>query len=504
MESNNLHHLRNSGDKPPRLHAPKSTAACFLYAFFLFIIYPGPRDAQAQEQGASISAFNYSFISHKQAPFWHYANRDGSLHAGSTLNNITGLTVSGPVVEPLPGLRFHTVAGAVNRFSDQRNSLHFQQIYGRADYGVLSLKAGRFFDTMGFHNPDLSTGSMIVSRNATPFPKISLETNTFADIPLTNGRLRFHARFSEGILEKDRFTQSPRVHQKSLYLKFTIGPFQGIGGVIHNVMWGGDSPQYGNMSYSLDDYLRIVFSRPASQESNLPGTGNRLGNTVAAYDFAAIFTLYNYRIHAYRLFYLEDTPATRFRSPWDGIWGAGFERTNGNGIINSITYEHMNTITQDAKDHIPAGRADYYNHNSVYKTGWSYHGRALGNPLLTFDREEGIFVNNMVLAHHIGMSGELFSRAGYRLLLTYNRNYGRCADRVPGRCSSITTGNPAPDEWDVRPRSEFRRDRYSALLEGRYQISVDHRINLIGSLAFDLGEFSAPRAGVMAGFEIGY
>lgn len=477
-------------------------SVCFLLLAMLFAVCAD--HLKAQERTASISAYNYFFISHKEAPLWHYANRDGYMHSHSTLNNITGLSISGPGIELLPGLNIYTGVEAVNRFSDQKNSIHFQQIYGRADYGILSLKAGRFFETMGIHNPGLSTGSMILSRNATPFPKISLETNGFVNFPMTNGRFQFHARFSEGFLEKDRFTRYPRVHQKSFYLRFHIGDFTGMGGVIHNVMWGGNNPEYGDMSYSLEDYLRIVFSRPASVDSGLPGTGNRLGNTIGAYDFAAAYTFAGYRIHAYRLFYLEDTPSTKFRSPWDGIWGAGFERTEGNGLINSILYEHLNTLTQDAKEHIPAGRANYYNHR-VYRSGWTYHGNALGSPLLTFDREEGLFVNNIVLAHHLGLAGRLFERLDYRLMVTYSRNYGRCDDRIsPGRCVSVTTENPMPEEWELRPHGEFRRDRYSTLLEGQYLLSADYRISLIGSLAFDLGEYSAPRAGIMAGFKIGY
>ncbi len=479
---------------------------CFLIFFGLLQPAGGSSTLLAQQQDnrnpLHFNIYQFTQYSPGNTPFWHHANRRGFIDPDASVSYLTGINLQIPVTPIGAGIGIGAGGELLNRFSDGPNTFHFPQLYLQAEYKALRLRAGRFYETMGKHIPGLSSGSMMLSPNATPFPKISLELSRFVDVPLTRGRVAFRGRYSEGILENDRFTKSPRVHQKSIYLKFRIERLRVFSGIIHNAMWGGESPQRGDLSGSFNDYLRIVFSQAASEESGMPGSGNRLGNSVGAYDFAATYTLDRIRFHAYRLFYLEDTPSTRFRSPWDGVWGAGFERPGGEKWINGLLYEFLHTITMDAKDHIPKGRANYYNH-SVYQSGWSYYGNGLGNPLLTFDRDEGRFVNNMVIAHHIGLTGQPDERFRYRLLATYNRNYGQCDDRIsPGRCGAITTENPMPDEWELLPRSEFRRDRYSALLEGQIRVRQTPEINFHGSVAFDFGDYQARRAGVLAGFDI--
>lgn len=471
----------------------------FFYLYSLVFYFASPEGLTAQERQIGFEAYNFIYLSAKDTPFWLHSNRHGAIDPGSTLNHLTGFTLDVPIQNLFREVDITIGGEAIRRHSNRRNTLHVQQLYGKAVYRFLKFRVGRFHEILEIYHSDLTSGSMILSQNATPFPKISLGTNGFTNLPLAGGRIQFHARYSEGFLEEERFTRSPMIHQKSAYLKLNIENFEVIGGILHNVIWGGESPRYGHLPRSLSDYLRVVFSQPASEESGAPGADNRLGNSVGAYDFTAVYTWNNLQFRAYRLFFLEDTPSVRFRSPRDGVWGAVFERKDGNRILNSLLYEHIYTITQDAKDHIPKGRANYYNHG-VYRSGWSYYGNTLGNPLLTFDRDEGRFINNMVIAHHLGIAGQLSDRLGYRFMTTYSRNYGICNDRIsPGRCTSVTTENPMPDEWDLQPRSEFRQDRHSTLLEARYLFSPEHGISLHGSLTFDLGEYYAPRAGFMAG-----
>jgi len=119
--------------------------------------------------------------------------------------------------------------------------------------------------------------------------------------------------------------------------------------------------------------------------------------------------------------------------------------------------------------------------------------------LLQFDRENGEMVNNMIVAHHVGVDGWLTDRFQYRALATYSRNYGVCRDLIiTGRCA-IDSRRPAPPNLETRPRSELRRDQYSTLLEGSYLLSERLGIRLFGSLAMDAGDFLGNDAGFMGG-----
>jgi hypothetical protein len=493
-----------------RLHTAFSSPnprldSCFsrLISCLILILSLSHTASHAQERKLHYSAFTTFLGASGETPFWHYANTHGQIQPGSSFSNVSGLEFSIPFKGEESGLDFSLGAGIVNRFSNSGNTIHFQQLYGQLEYGFLRLSLGRFYETIGMNMHTLSTGSMMQSRNATPFPKIKLETTGFVDVPFTNGFFQFKARYSDGFLENDRVVPSPAVHQKSFYLKFKIENFEGHGGFIHNAIWGGGESDHGTRPQSFRDYLRIVFARPAA-----PGTGatggeerNRLGNSIGAYDFSAHYTTDNIRFRAYRLFYLEDSPSVKFRSPWDGIWGVRFERFESSHALNSILYEHINTINQDAKNEIPKGRANYYNH-FIYRSGWSYYGKVIGNPLLTYDKDSKRITNNMILAHHIALSGQLINRLSYRSMFTYSRNYGICDQRIsPGTCRQIFSDDTIPDNVTLLPRRDFRQDQFSFLFELQYLLSEPNGIRLTGSASMDIGDHLGNRTGFLIGIK---
>ena len=468
---------------------------------FLFSLHTSTVISQGRD--IHFQAYSSIYVSSNETPFWHYANTRGMIRQGSSFNHLTGISAELPFRENAAGFNFSLGTEVINRFSDTGNSFHFQQIYGKVEYGIFRLSAGRFHETLGLGMGILSSGSMIQSWNATPVPKIKLETREFTDIPFTDGFFQFYAHYSDGFLESGRVVPSPGLHQKSLYLRFSIGDFTGTGGILHNVMWGGGESPRGPRPKSFSDYLRIVFSRSADPESDATGgeINNRLGNTVGAYDFAAQYETEQFIIEATRLFYLEDTPATKFRSPWDGTWSFGIKRKEEGHWINQIHYEHIHTINQDAKNEIPKGRANYYNH-AIYQSGWSYYGNGLGNPLLTYDRELGRITNNMIIGHHLGLSGTPTDRFSYRGMITYSRNYGICDQRIsPGNCRQILSDDSIPDHVTLLPLKDFRQDQYLILLELDYLLSASQKIWLTASAAADFGDYTDNTRGIIIGIK---
>jgi hypothetical protein len=330
---------------------------------------------------------------------------------------------------------------------------------------------------------------MLVSRNAPPVPKLKLFTPSYLDIPLTGDHVQVRGRWSDGRLSEDRAVERALLHQKSFYLRINVGPLAGSGGFIQNTIWGGKG-----QSTELIDYLRVIVGSQEGTERD----PNRVGNTVAAYDFALQYTLDDWQLRASRLFYLEDTVSLRFRSPWDGMWGLSLRRTKGRGWFDGFLYEHVNTIQQDALPGAPRGRAGYYTH-SLFDSGWTYEGTVLGNPLLVFSPQKNQVVNNMIIAHHLGIRGTPIPRLSYTTRLTYTRNYGVCEDQIITGTCRIVASEPVPPDQEVHPRGELREDQYSVFGEVRYRLSEAPGLQLVASAAVDVGAFYEDRWGLRTG-----
>lgn len=470
----------------------RTSASAYLLCGLLFLGIlgsSGSARAQLRPLDYSVTTSVQGAI-HGTTPFWHYANTRGRYRAGSRANWVSGASLRLPFRGDA-GLDASLGAEAVSRISEADNTLHLLHLYGKLQYRGFRLSVGRFPETIGLNGKKLSMGSLMVSRNAPPVPKIKLFTPEFLDVPFTDGHVQFRARWSDGRLGADRTIKSPLLHQKSFYLKFRINDFAVTGGAVQNTMWGG-----AGQSQELRDYTKVLLG----SQAGVGADSNRVGNSIGAYDFALQYGLENWTLRAYRLFYLEDTVSLRFRSPWDGMWGLGIRRTKGNGWINGVLYEHMNTIQQDAIPGAPSGRASYYNH-FIYESGWTYEDTVLGNPLFVFDPDRGLVVNNMVIAHHVGVTGAPMPRLEYTAGFTYSRNYGICEDQILSGTCEVLSYRPAPPNQDVRPRGELREDQYSLLAEVRYLLSEGYGLQFIGSTAFDFGSFYDERWGLKVGLQ---
>lgn len=459
-------------------------------ALLIVLVLPALLFSQERTIHYGFNASAYSAGSGQELPFWFYANSDGVVD-GESSNLISQFYSHYNYQNEDQSLRINTGMDFSTRLSRQ-NSSFFKQLYASVGYGFLNLNVGRFYDRVGLTDDDLTMGSMQVSRNATPVPKVQLSTDGFTDIPFARGYVQFKSMLSHGWLEEDRYVQNAYLHQKYLYLKINYKMFEGIGGIIHNVIWGGTHPSYGPLPSSFSDFTRVLMGTSASADSNAPTSDitNVIGNSVAAYDFRLNINLDKFRFKAYRLFYLEDRVSTRFRSPWDGMWGAGIELTDENSLVNEILWEHMNTKRQDAFDYQPRGRASYYT-NGIYRGGWAYENRVLGNPLILYGpnpnfRMKGIISNNIIVAHHLGIKGRPTDRFRYKALLTYSRNYGTKRDQTK--------------ETPHIPISELRVDEYSVLLETHYLLLPSSGLSLTSAVAFDIGElYGENRLGLQLG-----
>lgn len=439
--------------------------------------------AQSQQIRYGLEASVYG--SGEELPFWFYANADGKIDPSSS-NLINRFHSYYTYRDTARALEFSTGFDLNTRLA-RDNTLFFRQLFGKLSYHWISASVGRFDDPIGLNDHELSVGSMLVSRNATPVPKIRLGTDGFVSLPWTGGHLQFNGMLAHGWLERDRYISDPYLHQKFLYLRYEHKRFDITAGAVHNVVWGGRHPKLGeNQPYQLpssfSDFIKVVFGQSASGNAKAPEgeITNVVGNSVAAYELKAGINFDQFRFKVYRQFYLEDKVALALRSPWDGLWGAGIEFEDPNGIITEVLWEHLNTKRQNSFDFEPYGRTNYYN-NGVYRSGWTYEGRVLGNPLIingpvaNFKGGPYPISNNIIIAHHVGVKGAPTDRLSYKAMLTYSRNYGTHYDQGE---------EPGP----YVPLDQLRRDQYSSLLQFNYLIAPNYGLSVQSALAVDIGE----------------
>ncbi len=375
----------------------------------------------------------------------------------------------------------------VGRLSANENIL-FNELYGEAKVGFIELYAGKKKWSDGIWSSGLSLGSMIWSGNTATMPKIMIRIPEYVPVPYTNRYLSFRGYLGHGWFGDNRYVEGTYLHEKALYLRLLQEefPVNGHIGIIHNVQWAGKHPTLGDLPDSFGDYLRI-FSGRAGEANTSPGGEviNALGNTVGAYEACLDVDLRNIDISAYRQFFIETSVSTRLRSPWDGQWGLKLQMGElTSNFITTLLWEHLNTKEQNAKTGETIG-ADQYYHNFIYRNGWSYKSRILGSPLVQLgpvnDRLE--VVNNIILAHHLGLEGSFSTSISrwplkYQLKTTYSRSYGRTSN----------CGGDFCDENDPQPLRTERKDQWYHQLKLTQKINKNLSLNTM--LGIDKGKLS--------------
>ncbi|WPP52924.1 capsule assembly Wzi family protein [Catalinimonas niigatensis] len=320
---------------------------------------------------------------------------------------------------------------------DLYNNQHFddfflEEAYLKIGYGPWELRGGRYEEVIGEGDPELSSGSLSLSSNALPIPKIGIAVTEYTDVPFTQGWLQFKGQFSHGWMGSNRVVSHTYLHQKDLYLKLGKEQLSIYTGLTHFALWGGEHPRLGTLPQSFTDYIRVALIIKGGEDAPITEAMNKLGNHLGMTDIGLRFrwkawhgTLY------YQTPYEDRSGFLPSRNP-DHLAGISIRKKHG--LLNAITLEYMDTRKQSGSVH-PPGLDNYYN-NGLYGTGWVYQGNTLGTPLfLTRSRGQQYFgeevsssswnvINNRIHGFHMGVSGNFTAHLQYRTLLTYTQNYG--------------------------------------------------------------------------------
>ena len=263
------------------------------------------------------------------------------------------------------------------------------------------IKFGRYYrDFSRYLNDELSSGSMLIGKNALPIPKIGLLGEYNIE---KKNKLKFSYGISHSVLEKnDIYNESPFIHEKFLYLINNGNDYEYGFGFVHEAIWAGSTYLDGKFPSSFSDFWKVFISADGEKIEGQPHA-NALGNHLGIWDFYYIKkNKYNVLKFYYQHFF-EDTSGLRFQNRFDGLWG--FEYKDLSTKLNYIL-EYIDTSNQDRDP--PYVNENYYNH-SEYKLGWSYKGYVIGNP----------FINNVPSKIiHSGISMDELNNYKFKILLS--------------------------------------------------------------------------------------
>ncbi len=439
--------------------------------------------AKGQDSTLRYSASMVIFGSTRATPFWQHANQLGTV----PLNGRFAMGRWAMAKSYTPGtvklLQWQAGAELITSYGSKQN-IFFTDLFAAIKLGPLELLAGQKNNRTGLADSNVSTGSLAVSENARPFPRIQLAIPEFYPLWFTAGFVSLKASYSDGVL-----TDSPLLygdtkyrpvtffHQKTLYLRLGM-PDQRLAfytGFNHQVIWGGE-----NRIWPADSInrTRAYFHAITGKALGYKKTGLHFGTI----DVAAEWTGLNWTYLLYRQNIFETGSLYRIINFEDGLNGLRIKRTNPLPentrffALQTLVLEFISTKSQ-LNRHTPFGlsiyeQANYFN-SFLYQTGWSYRGSGIGTPLAsaqsTTDNKlpsnPTLYTNNnRFLALHTGVAATWLGTA---LVFkgTYSLNYG----------SYLTPFDAG-------------KQQISLFLSAERKISFWKGLHVIGSISSDYGK----------------
>ena len=264
------------------------------------------------------------------------------------------------------------------------------------------IRLGKYYrDFSKYLNDDLSSGSMLISKNAQSMPKIGLVTSKNIK---KSKYITFDFGLAHGWFDTNNYySNAPYLHEKFIYMNIVKNDYQISIGFVHEAMWGG-SNWWGDLPSTFKDYAK-VFIADDDKDFGVGGHTNAIGNHLGVWDFYYEKNTNNQIIKLYYQHFFEDTSSLRFANKTDGLWGLELE----NYIPNtSFLLEYLDT-THCCID--PPYQDDDYYGNYQYIAGWKYQNSIIGNPFVNNLPPLDQWRRNRELTKllHIGIKGKLLS-----------------------------------------------------------------------------------------------
>lgn len=452
---------------------------------------------------------------------------DGYLRASATL----------PIIKK--GL-FSVESGldAILKPHDFDNSF-LNQAYGKINFGSISFRGGRYLISEDGFNHELSSGNMFRSINTRPNWRFGLGIYEFTDLPFTKGYVQVKGFGEIGYLEDERPITDAKYHEKSAYIRTNKLPINLIIGMNHSVIYDGFKEDGTRLP---SDFIEAFFAKSALNSGNASDSINAAGAHFGLFDIGFEIPLENGSLSLYFHQPISDRSGVKENFTQNKDYMLGIElKLKKHSFLKSLVYENIYTLHQSGsglpdpringrfftlgqlkaldnydqfildnygivtnnatweefRDIVEresnngfdfSGRDDYYN-NGQYPRGNSYFGLQFGNALFTTqerllrtNNSNGnyrlFFINNRIVAHHIGMKGKI-KDFDFKFLGSLTFNYGTYAGFYGGSRSSLT------EDLDY----EFRNILSQQSLLFEISRKINDKISYEVELGADFGDF---------------
>jgi len=397
--------------------------------------------SKAQDSTVFYSTRIRAALSTDQTPLWLHANQAGSIPIhGPYLAGQLGLyrkkirsVNNKKTIDWSAGIALTTYAGS-------ETNLFLTDAFVAVSLGALELSVGQQEESVGLMDTTLTSGSLSISGNSRPSPRIKLALPSFVSLGFTNNFVAFKGSYSDGILGKARVQYGNirgipalYLHHKAIYIRLgkPVHRLHLYGGFNHQVMWGGEALIFTGGLNTSAAYRYVVLGKPWA--------GSRVGNHFGTIDMGVQWRGKKWTYFAYRQNPYEDGSLSQLTNISDGLNGLRISRISmpdAYGLqIRTFLIELLTTKSQggsifDLNSQI-FGRDNYYNHY-VYTQGWSYRGRNMGTSLVpTQDIQNSdipkdttaFTMNNRLWAIHTGVLGKIQS-INIQAKGTFSRNFG--------------------------------------------------------------------------------
>lgn len=414
---------------------------------FLTLILSLQINSYAQDSTFFFQGSIQAAVSSHDTPLWLQANQYGAIPSnGSFASGSWGLYKTyrkvSPLKDKIPFFNWAAGAKLITNVSENKNDFFFTDLFIALKAGALELSVGQREEFTGLCDSTLTSGSIPMSGNARPYPRIQLAIPEFYNI--FDDFIGIKAAYSDGVLGPSNiqygnvsYIPDTYLHQKSIYLRLGR-PWQKLnfyGGVNHQAMWGGENKIFAGGLNPGKAYEYVVLGKPWAT--------SRVGNHFGTIDVALELKTKNWEFFLYRQNIYEDGSLAQFKNVSDGLNGLRIKRrhfdpTKTGFQVRSLVFELLNTKSQGGAefdyDNGIFGVDNYFNHY-VYRQGWSYRSRTLGTPLIVpqefmnkdLTHDPSVFtMNNRLTAFHLGMDSR-WNGVDLRLLTTYSHNLGTYA-----------------------------------------------------------------------------
>ena len=382
------------------------------------------------------------------APYWLTTNTHAAVSVSPHSGNFTmGITKNATRPHRWWDYDFACTASArvqtpIQHTPDRQQRTYWyaytNRLYAHLRLYIVDISAGIRPIECPLGDPLLSTGHMAFSPNAHPMPGFTIGIEQWTAFPGLYGYVEIQGAISQLWQVDNVYVRKGKVHYKYAGIRF-LGrlPVNISYRLDHICQWGGYSPVYGDLGNDFSSFFNAFRAGAGGSMPNdqLNAQGNHIGaQTLNVEGKIPLPNQKDLHLQLYWQTLFEDASAHFIGAGTnlpDGVFGLNIAQ-NAWPFIQSATIEYVGTTDQTGPYHdrdglIFAGRDNYYQ-NSIYRNGWNYYYRTLGNPFITspvYNTDETAIatLNNRAKVWHFGLRGDIYGFR-YRAMISYARNYG--------------------------------------------------------------------------------